>query len=334
MSGRTSGPGASGPWQMSRREAWLSAGLVFAVALLVARSGPRPRSPFPIPEDTTYYWGVARNLAEGRGLVSDAIWSYATPARDPVTGEFGFFFPRPAFEIWLPLPSLLGLFPMLAWDPRTIRRPPSCRSCWAPWYRCSPGGSPRTSPRSARLSPERLADAGPGRRPCRGRLAAAGPAVRAASTRRSSFGVAGPGRLPPHGPLVRRPPDRAVDARLIALGLAIGLAALTRNEAIWVGLTWAVRRLCGGSAERGSAYLVRIVGVAGLVAVAVMTPWLDPELARLRIAAPGAGRDERLLDHRLRHLRLERSADPGPVPRRRPARRGWPTGSRASSTTS
>ena len=69
--------------------------------------------PFAIPEDTAYYWGVARNLAEGRGVVSDAIWSYATEARDPVTGAFGFSFPRAAFEIWLPLPSLVGLFPML-----------------------------------------------------------------------------------------------------------------------------------------------------------------------------------------------------------------------------
>ncbi|HYN48452.1 MAG TPA: hypothetical protein VER83_06260, partial [Candidatus Nanopelagicales bacterium] len=98
---------------MSRREAWLSAALVFAVALAV-RLWAGAQVPFGIPEDTTYYWGVARNLAEGRGLVSDTIWSYATPARDAVTGAFGFFFPRPAFEIWLPLPSLLGVLPMLA----------------------------------------------------------------------------------------------------------------------------------------------------------------------------------------------------------------------------
>ena len=83
-----------------------------AIALLV-RLWAAAQIPFAIPEDTAYYWGVARNLAEGRGFVSDAMWSYATEARDPATGAFGFFFPRAAFEIWLPLPSLLGLLPML-----------------------------------------------------------------------------------------------------------------------------------------------------------------------------------------------------------------------------
>ena len=34
---------------------------------------------FPKPEDTAYYVGVARNLLDGRGLVSDALWSYQTP---------------------------------------------------------------------------------------------------------------------------------------------------------------------------------------------------------------------------------------------------------------
>ena len=59
--------------------------------------------PFPTPEDTAYYYGVARNVVEGRGLVSDAIWSFQTP---PLV------FPRPAFEVWLPLPTLLALIPM------------------------------------------------------------------------------------------------------------------------------------------------------------------------------------------------------------------------------
>ena len=103
----------AGAWRPSAREAWLSAALVFLVALAI-RLWAAAQVPFAIPEDTTYYWGVARNLAEGRGIVTDAIWSFATEARDPATGAFGFFFPRPAFEIWLPLPSLLGLVPMLA----------------------------------------------------------------------------------------------------------------------------------------------------------------------------------------------------------------------------
>jgi hypothetical protein len=84
---------------MTRREAWLSAGLVFAVALLV-RSALAASLHFPTPEDTAYYVGVARNLVQGHGLVSNAIWSFQTP---PLV------FPRPAFEVWLPLPSLIAV---------------------------------------------------------------------------------------------------------------------------------------------------------------------------------------------------------------------------------
>src|SRR6185369_5506569 len=50
-----------------------------------------------------YYVGVARNLVDGHGLISNAIWSYQTP---PLS------FPRPAFEVWLPLPSFLAAIPM------------------------------------------------------------------------------------------------------------------------------------------------------------------------------------------------------------------------------
>src|SRR5207247_2593089 len=60
--------------------------------------------PFPIPEDTAYYHGVARNLLEGRGLVTDALWSYqARPMVLP---------PRPAFDVWMPLPTFLAAVPM------------------------------------------------------------------------------------------------------------------------------------------------------------------------------------------------------------------------------
>jgi hypothetical protein len=58
---------------------------------------------FPIPEDTAYYAGVARNLVEGRGLISDALWSYQT---QPLV------VPRAAFEVWMPLPSLLEAIPV------------------------------------------------------------------------------------------------------------------------------------------------------------------------------------------------------------------------------
>src|SRR6266508_3851301 len=92
---------------MSRREAALSALLVFAVALAV-RAWAASQLTFPRPEDVAYYVGVARNLVDGRGLVSDAIWSFQTP---PLS------FPRPAFEVWLPLPSILAAIPMKLFGP-------------------------------------------------------------------------------------------------------------------------------------------------------------------------------------------------------------------------
>src|SRR5438477_6887482 len=89
---------------MSGRERLASGFLVFAVAAGVA-GWAASLLPFPEPEDVAYYVGVARNLLDGRGLVSDAIWSYATPP---------LIFPRPAFELWLPLPTFLAAIPMAA----------------------------------------------------------------------------------------------------------------------------------------------------------------------------------------------------------------------------
>ena len=87
---------------MSRREAWLSVGAVFAIALVV-RAVAAAAISFPVPENTAYYAGVARNLVEGRGLISDSLWSYGT---QPLA------VPRAAFEVWMPLPSLLAAIPM------------------------------------------------------------------------------------------------------------------------------------------------------------------------------------------------------------------------------
>src|SRR4029079_13569583 len=87
---------------MSRREVWWTAIGIFLVALLV-RAVFAAQIVFPKPEDTAYYFCAARNMLEGRGLLSCALWSYATP---PLV------FPRPAFEVWLPLPAFLAAVPM------------------------------------------------------------------------------------------------------------------------------------------------------------------------------------------------------------------------------
>ena len=94
---------------------------------------------FPKPEDTAYYVGVARNLVEGRGLVSDALWSYATP---PLV------FPRPAFEVWLPLPTFLAAIPMLLLGPTLAAAQVIERARRGDRARPRAGGSRPMSPRS------------------------------------------------------------------------------------------------------------------------------------------------------------------------------------------
>ena len=77
--------------------------LLYGVAL-VARIAALQLISFPLNEGGAYYVAAAQNLATGRGLVVDAIWSYATP---PLV------LPRPAFELWQPLASLIAAAPML-----------------------------------------------------------------------------------------------------------------------------------------------------------------------------------------------------------------------------
>jgi 4-amino-4-deoxy-L-arabinose transferase-like glycosyltransferase len=80
---------------------------VFAVAL-VARAVTATSIAFPIPEGSAYYVAAARSLATGRGLIVDVLWSYATPPLEV---------PRAAFDIWQPLGSLLATAAMIIFGP-------------------------------------------------------------------------------------------------------------------------------------------------------------------------------------------------------------------------
>jgi hypothetical protein len=83
--------------------------VVFFVAVVV-RAAAAVGIGFPIPEDSAYYVTVANNLLSGRGLVTDALWSYATP---PLV------VPRPAFDLWQPLASL-AMAPVMAVSGRSL----------------------------------------------------------------------------------------------------------------------------------------------------------------------------------------------------------------------
>jgi hypothetical protein len=246
---------------MTRREAWLSAGILFGLAVVV-RALVASTVPFPTPEDTAYYVSVARNLVDGHGLVSNAIWSYGTPPLQ---------FPRDAFEVWLPLPAFLAAVPMLVFG---------------------------TGFHAAQVSNVLIGALVP---VLAWRLAADVAAERAMPTGRARTLAIGTGltvivSLPLllHGVLpdsttpftvlalgacllmtrLVRDPRRARpgDRRLVGLGILFGLAALTRNEFLWLGLVWVVvawRAPFTGRAER-----IRLIVAPAIVGFVILAPWL------------------------------------------------------------
>ena len=269
---------------MSRREALLSAGLVFVVALAV-RIWAASQITFPRPEDVAYYVGVARNLVEGRGLVSDAIWSFQTPP---------LIFPRPAFEVWLPLPTFLAAIPMALfgatfaaaqWSSIVV----GSIVCVLAWRLGADVAAARSMPVG------------------RARTLALGSGLTAAVYLPLVLGSAQPDSTMPFAALVlaaclvitrvTRPvsipsanlsyAQFEVEARaeasrrsrdLLILGVLLGFAALTRNEAIWLAATFAIVgwgasiRLGADMRLRAYHWAVTVLGVA-VIALVVFAPW-------------------------------------------------------------
>jgi hypothetical protein len=268
---------------VSRREAWLSAGAIFAIALAV-RAVAAAAISFPVPENTAYYAGVARNLVEGRGLISDSLWSYGTL---PLT------VPRAAFEVWMPLPSFLAAIPMLMLGA-------------ANWFRAAQVASVVVSSAipvlawrlGADVAAEMALPIG------RARTLAVGSGLVAACLGPLVLYGALPDSTAPFAALslaacvlmtriaareAAREAARGDDAGakaatppatnpahatrpLILLGLILGLAALTRSEAIWLGLAWAAVAWfwMPGSRRR------RVIAIAipAVVAGLVFAPWV------------------------------------------------------------
>jgi hypothetical protein len=255
---------------MSHREAVLSAAAVFLVALVV-RAWVATQITFPRPEDVAYYVGVSRNLLEGRGLVTDAIWSFQTP---PLS------FPRPAFEVWLPLPSILAAIPM---------------ALFGTTFAAAQVSSVVVGSIVAVLAWRLAADVAEARSmPVgRARTLALGAGLTAAVYLPLVLASVQPDSTMPFAALaliacllmarLQRTGARLND--VLALGGILGLAALTRNEAAWLAVTWAViawriaRRhplepALAATPETGrfGRWFI-LVAPAAIVAMLVFAPW-------------------------------------------------------------
>ena len=78
---------------------------------------------------------------------------------------------------------------------------------------------------------------------------------------------------------------RLLDPRLLAIGLLIGLAALTRNEAVWLALTWAWLALRRAGVDGRTR--LRLVGVVAVVSLVVFAPWAARDWAVFGNPLPG-----------------------------------------------
>ena len=260
--------------RMTRNEMIVTAVALFVVSL-IARAYFAAQIVFPKPEDTAYYVGVARNLLEGRGLVSDALWSYQTP---PLV------FPRPAFEVWLPLPTFLAAIPMALFGSSFPAAQVSSVIVGAivpvlTWRLALDVAGERS------LSVERARWVGLGA----GLTTAVYLPMLLSSALPDStmpFAVIVLGACLLMTRIVRDPRGAALtDPRLIVLGILLGLGALTRNETVWLALIWA--GMAWFAVQRPAAERLRLIGVVAVVAVVVFAPWAYRNLSVLGSPLPG-----------------------------------------------
>jgi hypothetical protein len=211
---------------------------------------------FPLSEGSAYYVAVARNIATGRGLVVDAIWSYATPPLD---------LPRAAFELWQPLASSLAAVPMWFLGPTFASAQLSYAlvgAALAPltWWIARDAANRLDLPGTRK----HYVAAGAGLI-----CALAGPLVLAAALPDSTL----PFTVLVVAAAVAMP--AAIKGRwpsMVALGLLLGLAYLTRMEAVWVGVVFVAMAWAAG--VRGRRLVGRVGAVAAIGALVALPWWL------------------------------------------------------------
>jgi len=258
---------------VSRREAVASAILIFVLAL-VARGAAASLVVYPVPEDTAYYVDVARNLLAGHGLITDSLWSYQTPPLEV---------PRAAFEVWLPLPTFAAALPMLVLG-----------STFAAAQVSSVLIGALVPVLAWRLAADVAEE---GRLPQgRARTLALGTGITAAVSLPLLLHSTLPDSTMPFAALtlaacllMNRIRSGAGGAPrptqlLVLLGVVLGVAALTRNEAAWLALGWAILawRLPAARRER-----IVLIAIPGLVALAIFSPWMVRDWLAFGSPLPG-----------------------------------------------
>jgi hypothetical protein len=230
---------------------------------------------FPVPEDTAYYVAVARNLIEGHGLISDALWSYQTP---PLV------VPRAAFEVWLPLPTFLDALPMalLGATFRAAQVSAVLVGALVPvlaWRLAADVARERGFPTGR----ARVLALGTGLVACAyGPLAVHG--VLPDST--MPFAALALAACLLMTRLLHDPQGgRLRDPRLLGLGVLLGLGALTRNEALWVALTWAL--LAWFAAKLDQRTRLRLIAIPAVVAIVIYVPWMVRDWLAFGSPMPG-----------------------------------------------
>jgi hypothetical protein len=250
---------------------------VFLVALAV-RWYAASLVVFPKPEDTAYYVDAARNLLAGRGLISDALWSYQT---------LPLVVPREAFEVWLPLPTFAAVIPMGILGSTFAAAQVSSVLIGA----LVPVLAWRLA---ADVAEERGLPIG------RARTLAVGTGLTAAVSLPLILHSTLPDSTMPFaaltlatGLLITRIrhayEERAMRrsrplGQLILLGIVLGLAALTRNEAAWLAIAWVVVAWLLPISRRDRTVAIAIPAV---IALAIFSPWMIRDWLAFGSPLPG-----------------------------------------------
>lgn len=273
-----------------RVAAWVAPLVLYLVAVGVRLVATAWVS-FPPTEGSLYYLDVARNLVTGHGLVTNVQWSFATPPLGV---------PRPAFDLWLPLASVIDALPM---------------TVLGATHQAGQVGMALFGATIAPLAWAVTREAGSldalGSR--RTGAAAFGAGILAALLGPWLVATAGPDSTVPFAVLGTL--DALLVARLLrpaggesrtrrrmapglVLGLALGLTYLARQEVVWIGLTLVllaaprIARSSAGARARAGLALLGPVVVGGLV---IVLPWLVRQQVAFGGAAAGQVMDNLLL---------------------------------------